>query len=1088
MVDIIARLKLKAEDFSRSTKQAFSGVEQDADRAGQAAGKKFGTGFSAGANALLTGATIGIIAALGQRALDYASNLKTVSQQVGIATKDFQEYRYAALQVGVAQDDLTESLQTLQVKIGEARKGNKQAGAAFRDLGIDVTSAGGSAKQTGVVMDELVRQVSAIQDPVKRATLEAQLFGDNWKKIDPLLAGGASRIDGLRDAAQSLGIVLSDKQIQDADLTAKKLEQVKLVLEARIAGIVSDNTDAIMGLANAFEWAAGKASYFVQTLEGSKRLMRDEGWASGFFASPGRLETAGNPVNYVRSRTSDLTKATAERRRLEQENAPNRSGANARAQAREREADARKLLQAAINDPAFRSLTQRGVPAAPRPVLPQPASDTPRGSGSGASRGSSGSGGDQRAREIKQAQAEEERLRASLDKTIQSQQDSGRIAAIRAKDGDLAADREQALLEIARQFPTLEGATVEQLIKKYNITEDQAKLDLERYRLARDTAVAEVDANAARKDAEKQARDRLAADKEAQEEIERLQQEANERQQRAFEDLATFYMDVFSGNTGNIWKDFKRQGLETISAIAAQYTLSLLSGNKFDIGSALGTAGSQSGSPLGTLLSAIGGQSKGIFGNQTAAEAASSALSTLVPVGSTKLPLGMGGSSGTLGSAASTSATLSSIGSAAGAFGAAVAVNQMVGDIFGFKGGPLGIFTGLFTKTKKASSTLSVQDGEVAAGAASGNSATYRANANSLAGSVSDQINAIAEALGADVSGPLGLSIGQRKKKFVVDTTGSGRTKGTGTLSFATEEEAIMAGIRDALSDGVLTGISQASQNILRSGRDLEKSISKAASIEAIGKTLRARLDPLGAALDEIDAKFATLAATLKEGGGSAEQIAQARQLWELERADTIAQIGQASSSLKDFLSSLKAGSSSPLSLRDQNKAALAELAPYEAQISAARAARAEVNALDLKRNNGIAVDDATYKAAVEAAAAAAAKIDQEKYQETASLFLSIQRQLEGSTDAYFDQFNRISSMTENAIGLIDKAAPAVGEAKDPFAELTAKATQATANMTEQTNALLANLPDQIAARLSALGYGNVGSFIGTGRNYVNLR
>ena len=353
---------------------------------------------------------------------------------------------------------------------------------------------------------------------------------------------------------------------------------------------------------------------------------------------------------------------------------------------------------------------------------------------------------------------------------------------------------------------------------------------------------------------------------------------------------------------------------------------------------------------------------------------------------------------------------------------------------------------------------------------------------------MSDQINAIAEALGADVSGPLGLSIGQRKKKFVVDTTGSGRTKGTGTLSFATEEEAIMAGIRDALSDGVLTGISQASQNILRSGRDLEKSISKAASIEAIGKTLRARLDPLGAALDEIDAKFATLAATLKEGGGSAEQIAQARQLWELERADTIAQIGQASSSLKDFLSSLKAGSSSPLSLRDQNKAALAELAPYEAQISAARAARAEVNALDLKRNNGIAVDDATYKAAVEAAAAAAAKIDQEKYQETASLFLSIQRQLEGSTDAYFDQFNRISSMTENAIGLIDKAAPAVGEAKDPFAELTAKATQATANMTEQTNALLANLPDQIAARLSALGYGNVGSFIGTGRNYVNLR
>lgn len=63
----------------------------------------------------------------------------------------------------------------------------------------------------------------------------------------------------MTNAARDLGLVLSNEQIQNADKTADKLSEVKQVLEARIAGVVSDNADAIFKLAGALEYLIGKA-------------------------------------------------------------------------------------------------------------------------------------------------------------------------------------------------------------------------------------------------------------------------------------------------------------------------------------------------------------------------------------------------------------------------------------------------------------------------------------------------------------------------------------------------------------------------------------------------------------------------------------------------------------------------------------------------------------------------------------------------------------------------------------------------------------------------------------------------------------
>lgn len=372
----------------------------------------------------------------------------------------------------------------------------------------------------------------------------------------------------------------------------------------------------------------------------------------------------------------------------------------------------------------------------------------------------------------------------------------------------------------------------------------------------------------------------------------------------------------------------------------------------------------------------------------------------------------IGGLAGSLTGGSSTGSQIGgAIGSIAGSF-LPIPGGSIIGSVVG------GLIGGLFGKTKKASSTLALQDGSVVAGAAQGNSGSYRSNANTLGGGAGDILNSIADQLGGDLTGGLSVSIGQRKKKFVVDTTGQGRTKGGGVLSFEDEQAAIEAAVRDALSDGVLTGISEASKRILASGKDLNKAIQQALTIESIPKELKRRLDPVGFAVDEVNDRFERIRKTLREAGASATQMAEAQQLYNLELEDAKKASGGAADSLKEFLASMKAGSSSPLSLYDQERNARAALDPYLAQIGRGEA------------------------------------IDQEKYLAASQTYLDVERQLYGSTDRYFRAFDEIQAATSAAIARIDNATP-IRTAVDSYVQSTAASTANMETLMRQNNALL---------------------------------
>jgi hypothetical protein len=225
----------------------------------------------------------------------------------------------------------------------------------------------------------------------------------------------------------------------------------------------------------------------------------------------------------------------------------------------------------------------------------------------------------------------------------------------------------------------------------------------------------------------------------------------------------------------------------------------------------------------------------------------------------------------------------------------------------------------------------------------------------------------------------------------------------------------------------------------------MEAALNKVLLIESIPKDLKAMLDPVGAAVDDLNRKWKRTVDALKEGGASTEQMAQAQQLYDLQLQQVKNSTASASQGLKDFLTAIKLGSNSPYSLRDQEATALAQLKPFLDQINLGQA------------------------------------VDQDKYQAAANAAIDVERQIYGSTKGFFDFLDTIQAATSKAISTIDNAVPITAPVESPFAKATAANTATANEQLQQISEQLAQLNENFG---NLNGLTSLSDFIGAARMF----
>lgn len=370
------------------------------------------------------------------------------------------------------------------------------------------------------------------------------------------------------------------------------------------------------------------------------------------------------------------------------------------------------------------------------------------------------------------------------------------------------------------------------------------------------------------------------------------------------------------------------------------------------------------------------------------------------------------------------------------------ALGKGVGGLLGKAAGPLGSIVGgvlggalggLLKSTKTGFTVISNK------GVTSGGSSRELAQgAQNTGDSISAQLASIAERLGGTV-GNYDVSIGTRSSGWIrVSASGSSRVadknynKGPDVIYNGKDPaEAARIALLNAIQDGAIKGIRVGAERLLKTGKDVEQALQKALDFEGVFSRLKAYRDPVGAALDTLDREFTRLQDVFKQAGASAAEYADLEALYGIERAKAVkAANDQVLGSLRDLQKALTIGNDA-MSLRDRNTAALAAYNPLAERV---------------KAGDKTAFDD---------------------FVKASEDLLNIQRQLYGSTGAYFSTQDAIKAITDKAITnqtLIDTAS---ANRDSPFGDRTTAPTVDAID--RQTNALIEALESRLGTRLDAL-------------------
>ena len=224
----------ETEDLGEEAKDAGDKAEEsgaDWSKFGDAAKKA--AEIAAAAVAALGAALVAAAKALTDctvEAAAFADEVLTQSAVTGIATDDLQAYMYAAELVDVSTETLTGSMARNIRSMTGAVDGTGAAAEAYAALGVSVTNADGTLRDSETVYWELIDALGQVEDETTRDSLSMSILGKSAQDLNPLIEAGSDRMQELAGQAEEAGYIMSgdtldafgefDDQLQYLDVGA----------------------------------------------------------------------------------------------------------------------------------------------------------------------------------------------------------------------------------------------------------------------------------------------------------------------------------------------------------------------------------------------------------------------------------------------------------------------------------------------------------------------------------------------------------------------------------------------------------------------------------------------------------------------------------------------------------------------------------------------------------------------------------------------------------------------------------------------------------------------------------------------------
>ena len=239
---------------------------------------------------LIAGAATGAAAALfgvAKSVADAADAAGEGASRAGVGVEAYQELAFAAKDADVGVEGLETALSFLGRQMVAAKKGSKDAVAAFGGLGVEVKDLKtGALRPTEEVLKDVATAFKNMKDgPVKNAAAIA-LFSRSGKELIPVLNAGREGLDAMGDRARMLGLVFTEDMTKAGDRFNKEMGFTLGIVEGLKNAIGLELMPVVQGVIVDFgKWLLAnrdlirtKATQFVQGL--SEAIKGLWGWAT----------------------------------------------------------------------------------------------------------------------------------------------------------------------------------------------------------------------------------------------------------------------------------------------------------------------------------------------------------------------------------------------------------------------------------------------------------------------------------------------------------------------------------------------------------------------------------------------------------------------------------------------------------------------------------------------------------------------------------------------------------------------------------------------------------------------------------------
>ena len=191
-------------------------------------------------SAAAAGALAGIVT-LTVTAAKQADEWDTMSQQIGLSTEAIQKFQYASERVDVDFSTITGAITRMKSNLDSTS-------GVWEKIGVQVKDQHGQYRDIEAIFFDTIKALSRIENETERDTVAMDIFGKKANELAGIIDDGGAALKELGDEAESLGLIVSDEDIDRMTQYDDLLEGMKAQIKAALVSVAIPAIEALTPL------------------------------------------------------------------------------------------------------------------------------------------------------------------------------------------------------------------------------------------------------------------------------------------------------------------------------------------------------------------------------------------------------------------------------------------------------------------------------------------------------------------------------------------------------------------------------------------------------------------------------------------------------------------------------------------------------------------------------------------------------------------------------------------------------------------------------------------------------------------------